>query len=93
MEKWKIKLKALYEAYGPVAIGVAILVNLGVLIGAAVAIHFGWSPESMLGKSVGTGLGAYAVYKIVILPRWILIVVLTPIVAKLIGRKPKLPAS
>lgn len=91
MEKWKIKLKALFDAYGAVAIGVLIVINLLVITGAALAIDRGWKPDSIAGTA-GTWVGAYIVYKATTIPRWLLAVALTPLVARIMGRKPKLPA-
>jgi hypothetical protein len=90
MEKWKIKLKALFDAYGTVAIGTLIAINVLVIAGAAFAINRGWKPDSIAGTA-GTWVGAYVIYKATTIPRWLLAVALTPLVARAIGRKPRLP--
>lgn len=91
MEKWKIKLKALFDAYGMVAIGTLVVINIIVIAAAALAIDRGWKPETIAGTA-GTWVGAYIIYKATTIPRWLLAVALTPLVARVIGRKPKLPA-
>ena len=102
MEKWKAKLKALVDAYGRVAIGVYIVLYVVVIAALAVAIWMGWQPpESATERAKSCNVPkeliviavAWAVSRMTMIPRIILTGLLTPLVAKLLGRKPNVPAS
>jgi hypothetical protein len=100
MEKWKIKLKALFDAYGPVAIGVYLSLYALVIGGIVVALWMGWEPPAVatekakscsLPKELFVVAVGWAVSRITWIPRIVLTGLLTPPIAKLLGRKPVPP--
>lgn len=101
MEKWKAKLKALVDAYGRVAIGVYIVLYVAVIAAISIAIWMGWEPpKSATERAQSCNVPrelvvvaiAWAVSRMTMIPRIVLTGLLTPLVARLLGRKPKLPA-
>lgn len=90
----KKKLNALLEEYGPVALVLYFVIFIGVWAGFAIAIKFGFQPESAAG---GAGLlgASYLATKVTQPLRIGATLVLTPGVAavwnRLRGRKPTAP--
>lgn len=85
------KLKRLFEAYGTIAIATYFVLYGLVIGGIAAAIYFfGWKPESAAGTAGVLG-AAWVVSRLTMIPRVVATVVLTPVVAKLMGRGPVKP--
>jgi len=87
VKRWKEYL----EKYGPVAIVVYFSLFGLVLGGAYLAWRFGFRPESVSGNLAGFG-AAYAFTKITQPVRLLATLGLTPLVARLVGRRPR-PAT
>lgn len=81
-----VRLKALLETYGPVALGTYFTIFGLVLAGFAVAIHMGVRVESAEG-TLGTLGAAYVATKLTQPLRILATLVLTPMIAKLFVRK------
>lgn len=86
---YKERLKAMAEAYGPVAIVLYFVLFFGFWGGCAVAIrYFGWQPGSAAGEA-GLWTLAYVGTKLTQPIRIAIWLALTPVAARLVGRKPK----
>lgn len=95
----KAKLKNLMELYGRVGIGVYVSLCLLTFGGAFLLLRVGLQdqlPASILAflPAGGTTLiGAYALYKAMQVPRIALAVLITPVIARWLGRVPAPPAT
>lgn len=84
-----VRLKALVDAYGPVALVLYLSIFALTITGAAVAIRFfGWQPEGVAGTG-GLLFVAWASAKALQPLRILLTLALTPLVARLVGRSPR----
>lgn len=91
----KGKLEDLLARYGRVGIGVYVALCVITFAGSAIGLHFGVGPylPSWL-QGGGTAVGAYALYKALMVPRIAAAVVITPIVARWVGHPtPAAPAE
>jgi hypothetical protein len=90
----KTRLEALFARYGKVAFGVYLALCVVTFGGSAIGLHFGLGPHLPAWlQSGGTAVGAYALYKALMLPRIAAAAVITPVVARWIGRPPTEPAE
>lgn len=76
------RLKAFLEEYGPVGLGVYLLLTAAVFGGAWAALSLGLELGGV-GGTAGTFAGAYAVHQLTKLPRFAATLALTPLVARL----------
>ena len=88
----KVRLKAMLDEFGPVAIGTYFAIFFLVLGGFAIAIQLGVKVDSTAGNA-GTLAAAYVATKLTQPLRILATLVLTPLVAKLLGRVRKPPAA
>lgn len=86
------KLKVLLEQYGRVALGTYLVIWLSVLAGFAIAISMGFHTESAP-AGAGVLLGAWAATKLTQPLRIGATLLLTPLVAAVIRRIRRTPAS
>lgn len=77
----RTSLQQLLAEYGRIALAVYLVIFLAALVGAWVAIHLGWQPESATG-GVGAFTAAYLVTKVSQPIRIAVTVALTPLVAR-----------
>lgn len=80
------KIKELASTYGSWAIGIYLVIFVLVIGGFAIAIKLGFEPEGTAGN-LGTLAGAWVAAKATQPLRIAATVALTPILAKLFGRK------
>ncbi|MGI8618929.1 MAG: hypothetical protein ACR2L6_07540 [Gemmatimonadaceae bacterium] len=76
------KLKHLLAEYGPVAVGIYLVLFFGVFVGIYFAINAGWAPEGVAGNA-GAWTAAYLATKLTQPLRIGATVVLTPLVSRL----------
>lgn len=86
MNGWRARLEGLVTTYGPVAVGVWLALFGLTWAGFALAIHFGLEVESAAGNA-STALAAYVATQVTKPLRVVITVALTPLAARLIGRK------
>lgn len=85
------RFKGLMDAYGPVAITLYLAIFAINIAAAAIAIrYFGWQPKSAAGTG-GLLFVAWASAKALQPLRILLTLALTPLVAKVVGRDPRVP--
>ena len=86
------RLKLLMETYGPVAIVVYFAIFGLVFVGAIIAIHMGFQVSSGAGSAGALG-AAYVATKLTQPVRILATLALTPLAARLVGRRPPRPTS
>ncbi|MBM4381032.1 MAG: hypothetical protein FJ086_17305 [Deltaproteobacteria bacterium] len=98
--KWKERLSDVVQRYGAVALVTHYGLGALFFFGLVAAWKFGYGEP--LARQFGLGAtaeasaawgGAYVVYKATMLPRMMVTAVLTPGIARVVGRSPKPPAA
>ena len=90
----KQRWKALLELYGRLALGVYVVLCAVSFVACFLLLRAGMHellPGWMVEKLPATGtsaIGAYALYKVLMLPRVALALVITPVIARWVGRAP-----
>ncbi len=82
------KLKALYDAYGKIAIWTYLVLWGGVLVAYAVAIHLGVRVEGA-GEGASVVFGAWVAVKATQPVRIVVTLAATPLIARLLNRQPR----
>ncbi|MBF5045796.1 hypothetical protein FGE12_25535 [Aggregicoccus sp. 17bor-14] len=84
----KERFKLMLEEYGPLLLGVYLGLAALVFVGAALALRFGLHVEGTAGTA-GTLAGAWVILKLTQLVRIPVALALTPLLARLLRRKPR----
>lgn len=87
------KLEGLLATYGRVGVGVYVALCVLTFGASALGLHLGLGPHLPAWlQGGGTAVGAYALYKALMVPRIAAALVITPVVARWVGRPPIEPA-
>lgn len=93
--KWKARVTEVMAAYGPVALVTHYSAGLLFFLGFAAAWRFGFGERlvNLFGwgktfQELGVWAFAYAAYKATMIPRLMVTAVLTPFIARVVGKSP-----